>query len=179
MAITTEELHDRFERHVISSEWLHAEAEILDNREYDEWLEFLTDDIEYLVLNRLSRAAGEETSEFTERGYHMRENRTTLEARVNRFQREYAWAENPPSRTRRFVTNVRPGPIKSVDNGNEMVVKNNVFVIRLHQDETDMALIPAERHDTLRETDGEWRLAKRTVYPDFTAMGTRSLSIFL
>ena len=36
----------------------------------------------------------------------MLEDWPSLKARVARLEHEYAWAENPPSRTRRFVTNI-------------------------------------------------------------------------
>ena len=38
---------------------------------------------------------------------HIDEDRYSLDKRVERFETEHAWTEDPPSRTRHYVTNVR------------------------------------------------------------------------
>lgn len=156
-------------------EFLANEAGLLDNHELEAWLDLVTDDIEYKIPTRLTRAVGEEQPEFSNKGYHMKESKRTLESRIQRYEREYAWAENPPTRIRRFVSNFRIEP----DGDDELLVKTNLLMTRLDGDNTEPDIITAERHDTLRRVDGDLKLAKRVAYPDYTAMGTKSLTVFM
>src|SRR5215208_5204564 len=87
-------------------EFLYREAEALDERRHAEWLDMLTDDIRYVVPVRVTSAHSLDDSALEDMA-HFDEDRYSLRKRVARFDSEYAWAENPPSRTRRFVTNVR------------------------------------------------------------------------
>ena len=88
-------------------QFLFHEAECLDDNRIREWFELLTEDIDYKCPIRVTRerAAG---PGFSEEGMHFDEDWGMLEVRVERLETEYAWAEDPPSRTRRLVSNVRP-----------------------------------------------------------------------
>jgi len=46
---------------------------------------------------------------------HFDEDRYSLEKRVERLEGDHAWTEDPPSRARRFVTNVRVRPVGGTD----------------------------------------------------------------
>lgn len=81
------------------------EAALLDDRHHHEWLELLTDDVVYRVPVRVTSAHTLETS--TSTMDHFSEDMYSLRKRVLRFDTDHAWAEDPPSRTRRFITNIR------------------------------------------------------------------------
>ncbi|RQG99439.1 aromatic-ring-hydroxylating dioxygenase subunit beta [Natrarchaeobius oligotrophus] len=155
--------------------FLAYEADLLDNRDLDEWLDLLTDDISYEVPRRITREAGDDVPVFSEKSFHLQEDIDSFEARIARYEKDYAWAENPPSRTRRFVTNVR---IESVD-GDEVRERNNMLLLRLRGEEAEPTFISGERVDTLRREDGYLKLADRRVLLDQTVMGTQNLSEFL
>ena len=155
--------------------FLNKEAELLDDNRLHEWLELLTEDIEYQIPRRVTRERGAKQSEFSDDGFLYRDNYGTLKTRVQRYDREYAWAENPPSRTRRFVTNVRI--IEEVDNS--FTVKSNLLFYRNQGDTTNHDLIACEREDTLRRIENDLKLAERTVYLDQTIAPTRNISFFL
>ncbi len=163
------------ETHYEVTRFLNEEAEILDDHRPVDWLERLTDDVSYEVPVRVTREVGDDVSEFSHEAYHYRENYDTLEVRAKRFEKDYAWAENPKTRTRRMVSNVR---VQGTD-GNEIHVKNNLVLHHIRGDQTQPKIISGERHDTLRRVDGELRIAERTVYLDQTVMGTENLSVFL
>lgn len=158
-------------------EFLYREAEALDNRQFSDWLDLLTDDITYKVPVRITREAGAEESEFSDNSFHYRDDRASLEGRVERFETEYAWSENPPSRTRRFISNVR---VEDADS-DDIPVKNNLMLYRSQGDTSDSQLITGERHDLLRHVDDDLKLAERTVYIDQTILRSKGsgLSIFL
>lgn len=155
--------------------FLYREAELLDDGDLHGWLDLLTEDVDYRIPRRVTRERGAEQSEFSDEGFLYREDIGTLRTRVNRYDREYAWAENPPSRTRRLVGNVR---VKRADD-DEVDVRSNLLLYRGQGDEADHDLIACERLDTLRRTEDGLRLAERTVHLDQTILATRNLSFFL
>jgi 3-phenylpropionate/cinnamic acid dioxygenase small subunit len=106
----------------------------------------------------------------------MKEDWGSLETRVARLDTEYAWAEDPPSRTRRCVTNVR---IAAGDTEDEARVKSNLLLFRSRFDSTSYQLFFAERRDVLRKVDERWKLRKRVVLLDHTTLGTHNLGVFL
>lgn len=164
-----------YERYYQCVQFYNREAEILDNREFEEWVELLTDTIEYEMPIRQTRELGTGTKEFSDSGYYFIENRSRLEKRVERFQTEYAWAEDPPSLTRRFVSNVR---IKG-STASEIDVWNNLLIYRsMGGDRRPEHLISAERRDTLVEEDGELFLDKRQILLDHPHLKDR-MSLFL
>lgn len=158
-------------------DFLYEEAQILDDRQPIEWYEtMITDDIDYQIPIRTTRERSAET-EFSDNSYHMKEDFGSLKVRAERMENDFAWSEDPPSRNRRFVSNVRVA-----DRNNErteVLVKNNLLVHRTRGDDTKPDLISAERHDTLRQIEDRWKLAKRRVLLDHTVLGTQSLSIIL
>lgn len=155
--------------------FLYREAELLDDGRLHEWHDLLTEDIDYRIPRRVTRERGAEAAEFSQEGYLYREDIGTLETRVNRYDREYAWAENPPTRTRRIVGNVR---VTAVDD-DELSVKSNLLFYRSEKDETEHDLLACEREDVLRRTDEGLRLAERVVYLDHAVLPTKNLSFFL
>jgi 3-phenylpropionate/cinnamic acid dioxygenase small subunit len=155
---------------------LFEEAAALDRRAYREWLSFLTADVTYWVPIRSTRAADDAANEFTKYGEpaFYDENRVQLEARVVKLESGWSWSEDPPSRTRRYVTNVRviehPAPL-------EAVVESNLLLYRTRLD-IDTDLWAARRVDHLRHEDGGWKIAKRAVYLDQTVLSANNLGVF-
>jgi 3-phenylpropionate/cinnamic acid dioxygenase small subunit len=155
--------------------WLYHEAELLDEGRFDEWLDLLSDDIAYEAPIRLTTelGKGDGTSFGT---HHFLEDRHTLELRVKRLKTEYAWAEDPPSRTRRFVSNVR---VKSDESQDEIGVRSYLLLYRNRGNDSHADLISAERQDILRRSADGWRLRKRLILIDQSVLGTKNLGVFL
>ena len=86
-----------------------------------------------------------------------------------------AWAEEPPSRTRHFVSNIR---VKTADEG-AATVHSNLLLFRNRGDSAAHDLISAERHDRLRREYDDWRLAERLILVDQATLGTLNLAVFL
>ena len=155
-------------------EFLHREAELLDRGEFEEWLEMIADDISYRLpvsLNRARKTKPEKSQE-TE---IFSENKASLVLRVRRLGTEYAWAENPPSRTRHLVTNVR---VRSASKPGEVEVASYFLVYRNRSSYSHADLFSGERQDLLRRVDGQWRLARRLIQLDQAVVGARNISIF-
>ncbi|GBC82744.1 Biphenyl dioxygenase subunit beta [bacterium HR10] len=169
MVVVTEHLEQEVSRFLIK------EAELLDNHAYEEWLSLLTPDVRYIVPVQVTQEQGV-PSRPTSGMAHLDEDYTSLEMRVRRLKSARAWAENPPSRTRHFVTNVRVEP---GDREGELKVRSNVLLWRSRGDEPHADLLSAERHDLLRRVEGQWKIAQRVVILDQAVVNTRSLSVIL
>lgn len=155
--------------------FLFSEAESLDARDLERWLEMLDPAVEYSVPTRSTREARSGSSPFSDDSFYMQENFGSLRARIHRFQSEHAWSENPPTITRRFVTNVRVNPGALDD---QLVVRSNVMLSWTR--DTAHRLLSAERHDLLSRSDTrDPRLLKRLVLLDHITLPLPNLGIFL
>lgn len=154
-------------------QFLYREADLLDAFELHSWLDLLTADVELLVPVRTARDPGAEASEFSDDANYLKENYEMLRERVGRLEKEYAWSENPRSRIRHVLGNVRI----LVDDGDELVVANSQHVYRSYGDTPEHDLISARRETTLRPTEDAFEIAARTVYLDHTILNTRNLTI--
>jgi len=153
--------------------FLVREAELLDHRELDAWLDLIADDISYYMPRRLMRE--NTTNVFSDEGYYFDEDYGSLRARVERFDSEYAWAERPPTRTERYVTNVLV-----TDHDEETVdVESNLLVYLSRGDSEAHDFYSAKRLDTLRRRDDGFELADRTILLNQTILSTDNVSIFL
>jgi ethylbenzene dioxygenase beta subunit len=156
-------------------DWLHREAELLDDGLERQWLEqMVSRDIVYQLPLRqtVERARG---AGWVEGTYHLDERYGSLNSRVARNETAYAWAEDPPSRIRHFVTNIR------VASGTDdlVEVRSNLLIYRTRQDGVNPQMLAGERLDVLRrEEGGALRLLRRRVLLDLTVIGTHNLSIF-
>jgi len=156
--------------------FLNHEAELLDDNRWGEWLETVADRaIDYRIPIRVTRerAAG---AGFSEGGYHMAARYDTFKVRVARFESEFAWGDDPPSRTRRFVSNV---VVENGEGDDAFDVRSNLLVYRSRFDSPDHLLICGRRHDVLTASSGDLRLLKRVVLLDHTTLATGSLGIIL
>lgn len=156
---------------------LYDEADALDSRRFDAWLDFLTPDVTYWMPVRSTRAQGEETLEFTRSGEgaaYFDENRKQLEARVFKIYNVDSWSENPPSRTRHVVSNVR---ILEKHSPTEVTVGCNFMLFRSRLD-TDEDLWVGRRVDRMRKVDERWKVARREIYLDQTVLRSKNLSSF-
>lgn len=156
------------------ADFLYHESELLDAGQLQEWLKLLAKDIDYRVPIRVTKenSAG---SGFSKNAYFMKEDWGSLSTRIKRLGSEYSWSENPQSRIRRFVTNIRTKPARK----GKILVQNNLMLFRSSGDSTSYDLICGERRDELKRIGGQLRLSKRLVLLDHTVLPTHNLSIFL
>jgi ethylbenzene dioxygenase beta subunit len=154
--------------------WVNREAELLDTGREREWLEtMVSKEIVYQLPLRqtVERARG---TGFSKATFHLDESYGSLLTRVSRNESAYAWAEDPPSRIRHFVTNIRVCELGSGQVG----VKSNLLIYRTRGDQTQPQLFSGERQDVLRIEDGNLKLFRRTILLDLTVIETHNLGIF-
>ncbi len=156
-------------------QFYYAEAALLDERRFTEWLDLLTSDIHYWMPIRRTVMNADLDQEFTKPGAmaFFDDDKTMLEARVKKLATGYAWSEDPPSRTRHMVNNVR---ILAVD-GDELTVESNFHLYRTRLESEEDGWL-GRRRDRLRRVDGALRIAERHVFLDQTLILSRNLSNF-
>ena len=165
----------RVELTVECMEFLHHEAQLLDDGDLEGWLELLAEDIDYRVPVRTALERCGAAESFATNAFHMVEDLATLRTRVARLASDHSWAETPPSRTRRLVGNVRA---EETSRDSEVAVRSNLFLFRAFGDQ-DPVIISCERHDVLRMEADAWRLARRLVLLDHTSLPMINLAVFL
>ncbi len=163
-----------FRQHEVE-QFLYDEAALLDAHHYEEWLELFADDATYFVPIRRTRMHRELDQEFTRPGdmAFLNDTKDLLRGRVAKLTTGRSWSEDPPSRTRRLVTNVR---ITS-DDGAELAVESNFLLYRTRLNSQEDTWI-GSRQDRLRRTDAGLRIAARTVLLEQTVLLARNLSNF-
>jgi 3-phenylpropionate/cinnamic acid dioxygenase small subunit len=156
-------------------DFLYYEAELLDARSFDSWLELFAEDARYEVPLRVTREKNAEWDVSpTARIIH--DSKDMLRVRIARLKTEYAWAEDPPSRTRHFLSNIRVLPSEEA---REYVARYNLLVYRSRGELPRYELLSGKRRDILRETPGGWRIAYREVILDQSVLATYNLSYFV
>ena len=156
-----------------AEQFLYAEADLLDARRYQDWLALLTDDIHYWMPLRRTTTARQIDLEFTEPGgiALFDDDYATLKMRVERLLVGSAWAEDPPSRARRLITNVR-----IVDTSDdEMTVASNFHLYRARLNSEEDSWL-GRREDVLRRDGDGLRLARRHIFLEQTVILAQNLS---
>ncbi|MGJ9385734.1 aromatic-ring-hydroxylating dioxygenase subunit beta [Salipaludibacillus sp. CF4.18] len=157
-------------------EFLLDEAELIDDKRFNEWLDVMTDDFTYKIPVRITLEKAAAT-EFSDRASHMDETKSSMEMRVLRAYSEYNWAEDPASRTRHFLTNFRGSMDSNLKN--QIKFKTNFLLYRGKFDMPTNQFLSGERHDTIRKIDGEWKLSKRLILLDHATVPMANLAIFI
>ena len=169
-------------------QFLFREARLLDARRFHEWLDLLTDDVRYWMPTRANRYPANskaisilDGSRYEEGDLSredelaiLDEDKDSLTRRVNRLDSGMAWAEDPPSRTRHFVSNIEVEPGAG---DTEMRVYSN-FIMYRTRGETEQDFYVGSRQDVLRREGGQLKVAYRKIVLDQTVLLAKNVSNF-
>lgn len=156
-------------------QFLYLEALALDERRFRDWLEAFADDVHYEVPVRVTREKLAEW-ELSPTSRIFDESRRTLEFRVERLETEYAWAEQPPSRTRHYVTNVL---VEHTDRDDEYLARSNCLLYRSRGDDPDPDILSMQRRDRVRRNAESWKIVHRIAAIDQSVIKARNMSMFV
>ncbi len=132
------------------ADFLFEEAGLLDERQFDQWLALYSDDAIYWApANRLDAKPDEQVAI-----YH--DNHARLKERLARMRSSRFWAQNPPSRTTRTVSNIRVG-----SRGELLEVESRFILVELrhHRSTTFSGLY---RHQ-LRQNNGDYQICRKEI----------------
>jgi len=162
-------------------EFLYREADLLDERRYEEWLALVAEDVRYWMPMRRNVKVGEAEREFTRAGQDINwfdEGKETLTRRVKQILTGMHWAEEPVSRISHMVSNVRLLEVNpSIAEPAEVAVRCRFLVYR-NRVETETDILVGKREDVLRRADGQWQIARRKIVLDQNVLLTKNLTFF-
>lgn len=158
--------------------FLYDEAEMMDNMKWEDWLDCMHDDVDYWAPVRENRVARERKEEFYPKGtsVYFEESKEFLRQRVVRLQTNMAWAEEPPSRSRHMLTNLR---IDERSDG-AFAVRSN-FLIYRSRGERYEDTIAGERRDVIvraPESRYGFLVLEREIRFDMATILVKNLSLF-
>jgi 3-phenylpropionate/cinnamic acid dioxygenase small subunit len=137
---------------------LYDEAAMLDERRFDDWVAMLSPDLIYQAPIRLTRTGPNRDRDVVRTMFHFDEDYASILQRTGRLQKS-AWAEDPPSRCRRFITNVRVG---QCERAGDYDVVSYLYLERSRGDNPENEQLTAERRDVWRDVAGDYKLVQRT-----------------
>jgi 3-phenylpropionate/cinnamic acid dioxygenase small subunit len=159
------------------AEFLYEEAWLLDEIRLADWVARLDSDLRYTCPVRQTRPLRDNAKSIVRTVMHFDETYASIRGRVGRItDTQSAWAEDPPSRTRRLVTNIL---VEATEDPDEFEVTSYLLCSRSRFEETTLLMLSCVRHDLLRRYDDSFKLARREIIIDQTVLGFPNLAIFL
>jgi len=162
-------------------DFLYAEAELLDQRQFTEWLGLLASDLVYFMPMRRNVKFGRHAEhENTRQGRDISwfdEDKWTLSKRVEQIMTGVHWAEEPLSRVCHTVSNIQILDARpSVEAPEEVSVRSR-FIVYQNRLEDETYFFVGKRNDVLRNTEGSWKLAKREIILDQNVLLSKNLTV--
>lgn len=161
--------------------FFREEADILDERRYQEWLDLLTEDMSYvapLARNISGRSKGGD--EFTREGLDAMwfdEGKDTLTQRVKQIATGIHWAEEPVSRTSHIITNVRVLDV-AMEDGGCLVRTGCRFLLYRNRLEDEVDIYVGKRKDTLLAAGNSFQIKRREIYLDQNVLLAKNFTTF-
>jgi 3-phenylpropionate/cinnamic acid dioxygenase small subunit len=163
-------------------EFLYDEANLLDERRFQEWLDTLADDLRYFMPMEFNVKFGEHAKrEVTRREQEMswfNENKWTLGKRAEQILTGVHWAEEPLSRVCRLVSNVQLQAIETNAAGELEVDVKSRFLTYQNRCEYEQHFFVGDRIDRIRRTADGWKLAAREIRIHQNVLLAKNLTVF-
>ncbi len=159
-------------------QFLYYEAQLLDNRQFEQWLDILADDLHYFMPLRTNRGRREMALEYSneKESAYFNDNKAFMKARIRKLRSGFSWSEDPPSRTRHIVSNV----IIEEDLSNAIYRVNSAFILYRNRLERQVDVFAGERCDVLRRVEGgaqQFQIVSRKILLDQATLLSNNLSI--
>lgn len=162
-------------------DFLYHEAELLDERRFEDWLDLLADDVHYWMPMRRNVKFGEWARENTREGEEINwfdEDKATLTQRVRQLLTGVHWAEEPISRVCHIISAVQILSVRPDLMAPEEVTVKSRFITYRNRLEQETDFFVGRREDVLTKVDGGWKIAQRNIFLDQNVLMARNLSIF-
>ena len=130
-------------------EFIYDEAALLDQQKFDDWAKLLAEDLSYTAPLRITRQGPDRLNTVVRTTLHFDDDYGSIMGRLQRLGTKSAWAEDPPSRTRRLVTNVRVWESRQAD---EFEVESYLLLSRSRYEQSQLQILSCVRHDLLRRS---------------------------
>ena len=181
-----DKVHSSPEQQHSLEQFYFREARLLDNRQFQQWLALVSEEIQYIMPSRHNplvdnRERGKEGMISVEReldtadsmGCPLREETYVhLAVRVERSFKMNAWAENPPARTRRIIGNVE---LIQVERDSLYVLSN--FHLHFSRPGCNTVMYSGQRRDTLARDADSYKIARREVIMDYATIEVPTMGL--
>lgn len=152
------------------------EAELLDDRQFEGWLELFADDARYWMPVARNVEYNNREAEYTREQQDVAwfdEDKKTLLQRVMQLKSGDHWAEEPFSRTSHIVTNVR-----IADASGPTLTVRSKFIVYVNRREGEVRLFVGKRIDVLRMAGKGFLITKRSIFLDQSKLLFKNLTTF-
>ncbi len=161
-------------------DFLYEEMEILDDRQFERWLDFFSEDVRYWMPMRKNMAFRDRERDITGSTdvAWIDDDKISLTKRVKQILTGIHWAEEPLSRVSHLISNIRIArDAAALTEGDELEVRSN-FLLHRNRLETETDFLAGRRIDVLRRTGGRFLIAKRTIIIDQSVLLAKNLTFF-
>ena len=161
-------------------DFYYAEADMLDERDYDKWLALFADDVRYWMPIRKNVAFDNLARETTDENdiAWIDDDKTTLIKRVKQLMTGVHWAEEPISRVSHSVTNIRlTETVSAIAEGATATVKSR-FLIYRNRLETETDILVGRREDVLRRKGDTFEVTRRKILIEQSVLRAKNLTVF-
>jgi biphenyl 2,3-dioxygenase subunit beta len=159
-------------------QFLFYEAALLDGHQLDEWFALLADDLRYVMPIRRTMATRDEAQMYSgpRDVAFFDDSKASMGFRIRRLHTGSAWAEEPRSRTRHIVSNLRIAPLAR-DGEYEV---SSAFLVYRNRAESQTDLFAGERIDALRRADtpAGFQIFGRRILLDQSMLLANNISFF-
>jgi 3-phenylpropionate/cinnamic acid dioxygenase small subunit len=155
-------------------------ADLLDEREYDKWLDLLTEDIVYWMPMRKNVSFANRAMDITAENdiAWVHDDKETLRKRVKQIQTGIHWADEPISRVAHVITNIRlTDAISALAEGAKATTKCR-FIVYRNRLESETDFLVGRREDTLTRSHGALKIARRKIILDQSVLLAKNLTMF-
>lgn len=164
------------------ADFLYAEADLLDERHFREWLDLLAEDVSYFMPIRRNVKFGQQPElENTISGSGISwfdDDKWTLTKRVEQILTGVHYAEEPLSRVSHLISNVRIIRASPSAEGAQEVTAKSRFLVYQNRQEYETNIFAGKRIDVLRRAGMSWQITKREIVLDQNVLLAKNLTIF-
>lgn len=161
-------------------DFLCEEIEILDDRKFERWLEFFSEDVRYWMPMRKNMAFRDQERDITGSTdiAWIDDDKVSLTKRVKQILTGIHWAEEPLSRVSHLISNIRiQRDLTEVPEGSEIEVKSN-FLLHRNRLETETDFLAGRRIDVLRRSGSSFLIVNRKIIIDQSVLLAKNLTFF-
>lgn len=163
-------------------EFYYDEAELIDNRQFAEWLDLLHEDLRYFMPMRHNVKFGlhaERENSREDKGISwFNEDKWTVTKRVEQILTGVHYAEEPLSRTTHIVTNVQILDANPDARSATEIKTSCRFVVYLNRVEYETYFFVGKRYDSLIKVSDAWKVLHRRIILDQNVLQAKNLSTF-
>jgi dibenzofuran dioxygenase beta subunit len=159
-------MSDERQLHYEVEQFLFREASLLDEFRLHEWVELFTDDVRYWmpVVETVAEPLSVEEAERSMMAIYD-DDKNFLKRRVSRLDTGLAHAEQPRSRTRHLLSNVRITEVQRGDELTTLTALSNFIVFQSRFESSDHFFV-GRREDRLQKRAEQWKIAQRRIWLD-------------